>query len=266
MKAVVDQKFTLITGSDFTHGKSLLNFLASAKTHAPNTSVIVYDLGLKSSQLRKLQRKFDYEVRTFDYSKYPDFFNIRIAQGRFAWKPTIIAEVAKQRGGIVCWMDAGNLITSPLEPLWTSASKTGFWRTSSIGSIGQWTHPGMLSYFELSSDWNSDVEMYAGGCVAFDTDNPRARSLLENWARYASIKECIAPEGSNRGNHRQDQALLSVLASMDGWPTITGIAPMPLVFHQDADANIGQLIYRRYKKLRNWVNALRARHKPHGNA
>lgn len=29
-------------------------------------------------------------------------------------------------------------------------------------------------------------------------------------------KDCIAPEGSNRDNHRQDQAALSVLAHMYG--------------------------------------------------
>ncbi len=266
MHQKLEPKVTLVTGSDFTHEKSLYNFLTSAKNHAPNISVIIYDLGMTPKQLRKIRREFSYEIRTFDYSKYPDFFNIRIAQGRFAWKPVIIAEVAKQRGGIVCWMDAGNIITGPLIPIIEIAAKIGFWRTSSQGTIGRWVHPGMLKFFNLPSDWKADEEMLAATGVAFDTQNKSAIKLLSNWAKYASIKECIAPEGSNRGNHRQDQALLSVLASMDGWPTITGIAPMPLVFHQDADANIGQLIYRRYKKLRNWVNALRARHKPHGNA
>ena len=104
MHQKLEPKVTLVTGSDFTHEKSLYNFLTSAKNHAPNIPVIIYDLGMTPKQLRKIRREFSYEIRSFDYSKYPDFFNIRIAQGRFAWKPVIIAEVAKQRGGIVCWM------------------------------------------------------------------------------------------------------------------------------------------------------------------
>jgi hypothetical protein len=38
------------------------------------------------------------------------------------------------------------------------------------------------------------------------------RELINQWKACALTKECIAPAGSSRQNHRQDQAVLSVLA------------------------------------------------------
>ena len=92
-----NKSLTIVTGCDSTHAKSQLNFLASAKKFEPNTRVIVYDLGMRPRQLRKLKKKFDYEIRTFDYAKYPSFFNIKVAAGEFGWKPVIIEEVARDR-------------------------------------------------------------------------------------------------------------------------------------------------------------------------
>ena len=256
------QRLTLVTGSNFTHEKSLFNFLHSAKLHAPNTPVIIYDLGMSKKQLRKIKRWFDHDIRTFDFSKYPDFFDIRIAAGQFGWKPVMIEEVAQEFGGVVCWMDAGNIITAPLTSIVEEATRSGFWRTSSNGTIGRWTHPLMLKYFGLDANWKAEDEMLAATSVTFSTKIKAAQDLLSNWAKYAQIKDCIAPEGSNRGNHRQDQALLAVLAGMAGWPAPKGMVPMPLKFQQDADANIGQHIYRRYKRLRNWYWSMRGRTKP----
>jgi hypothetical protein len=47
--------------------------------------------------------------------------------------------------------------------------------------------------------------------VGFDTSQPEALRLLHSWLACARHVECIAPAGSHRGNHRQDQAALSVL-------------------------------------------------------
>ncbi len=251
------EKLTLVTGSDFTHAKSMFNFLASAKKFAPDTEVIIYDLGMTQPQLRKLTRKFSYEIRKFDYSKFPTYFNIRIAAGEYAWKPVIIEEVAKQRGDIIWWMDAGNIITAPLNTYIEETRKSGFWRTTSGGTIGRWTHPAMLKYFNLPADWQYAGVMLAATSVAFDTHNKPAMKLLSDWAKYARIKECIAPEGSNRTNHRQDQALLSVLAGLNNWSMHQGSMPMPVVFQQDIDflGDPARYLRRRIKKSFRWLRA-----------
>ena len=85
---------TLVTGSDFTHAKSMFNFLASAKKFAPDIEVIVYDLGMTQPQLRKLARKSNYEVCKFDYSKYPTYFNIGIAAGEYCKSPSIMISLS----------------------------------------------------------------------------------------------------------------------------------------------------------------------------
>ena len=37
------------------------------------------------------------------------------------------------------------------------------------------------------------------------------RKLIKEWRDLALIKECICPDSSDRSNHRQDQAVLSIL-------------------------------------------------------
>lgn len=56
--------------------------------------------------------------------------------------------------------------------------------------------------------------------MGFDTSQPAAQSLLDAWLDCALHLQCIAPAGSHRGNHRQDQAALSllVLLSREGKP------------------------------------------------
>ena len=48
--------------------------------------------------------------------------------------------------------------------------------------------------------------------AGFDYARPAARDLVEQWKRLALVRECIAPDGANRRNHRFDQALLTILA------------------------------------------------------
>jgi Protein of unknown function (DUF1647) len=247
MTSYANNEFTIVTGSDITHAKSLLNLLSSIKRHAPTANVIVYDLGLTTAQRRNLIRKFDCTLKTFDFSAYPAYFNIRIAAGEYAWKPTIIAEVAKQHSGVVWWMDAGNIITESLTPTFQNILETGFFYSSSGGTIGKWTHPAMLKYFNLPEDWKTGDEMLAATSVAFDTQNKLALKLLMDWAKFALIKECIAPEGSNRTNHRQDQALLAVLAGMQNWPDPIRSKSIPIAFHQDVDGGIKRFIRRTIK-------------------
>ena len=40
--------------------------------------------------------------------------------------------------------------------------------------------------------------------------------VMRDWVACASDKACICPAGSNRGNHRQDQAALSLAMGMHG--------------------------------------------------
>jgi hypothetical protein len=92
----------------------------------------------------------------------------------------------------------------------------------------------MLSWLGLDAAWDGLTKRSVNGaCVCFDTSEPRARALLAEWARLALIEACIAPPGSSRKNHRQDQALLGVLVHRSGIRQVP--APEMLGFRTHAD-------------------------------
>ena len=63
------KKFCLVTAADQTHAKSLFQFLDSVQRRAPQTDIIVYNLGLSHLDLEHL-KKLQAEHRHFDFSKY----------------------------------------------------------------------------------------------------------------------------------------------------------------------------------------------------
>jgi hypothetical protein len=207
-------QFTLVTAADASHEQSLVRMLESVRANAPGTNTIVYDLGLSPATWDALAG-LPVTRRRFQYECYPAFFDIRRNAGQYAWKPAIINEVMRERGGIVCWMDAGNLI-SDLSGLRRRIDRYGFYSPTSSGTAAQWTHRGMLHYLGMPETWGSDIRNLNGACIAVDSSCEAVRSVVEEWGRLAAIKECIAPPGSDRSNHRQDQALITVLAYRAG--------------------------------------------------
>ena len=207
----------MVTGSDHTHAHSLLNFIESAQIHEPGTPLTVYDLGMFDWQLAEIVDRFEsVEVKRFAYEDYPAYFNIGVNAGEFAWKPTLIWEEIGHHGHPLCWMDAGNLIVKPLQHIRSELARVGFYSEQSTPSISEWTHQGMINWFELPPDWGDRRPMLNGAAVAFNPNCEEALRLAERWAQFAAIRDCIAPQGSDRTNHRQDQSLLSVLAYLDG--------------------------------------------------
>lgn len=208
---------TLVTGADFTHGASLLQLVASVVRHEPNSRLYVYDLGLTPAQKNQvLEIAPNAMLRRFEFNRFPDWFNIRVEAGQYAWKPTIVGEVLKEAPGPVVWMDAGNIVRGRLNRLYGRVVRKGFYSPNSSGDLAKWTHELTLSYFGLDKRWAAGRRNVNGACVAFDPSHARGRALAEEWARLALVREAIAPLGSSRVNHRQDQALLGVLAHRSG--------------------------------------------------
>ena len=227
--------FVLVSGSDSSHFNSLCQFLESATQHEPRSRLVVFDLGLTDEECRHLSKTFPrIDIRHFDFSKYPEYFNIQVAAGEYAWKPVILSDMMNEFQTRVCWMDAGNVITKPLRWMRKFINKIGIYTPHSSGTIGDWTHPKTLNYMQ-ASEALLDKKNVTGGCVAIDYRHAHARAIVEQWKRYALIKECIAPEGSNRQNHRQDQAVLSILAHQMGLASAMPIRRYGFLTHQDID-------------------------------
>lgn len=194
---------TIVTAASDNHARSMFNLIESVKTFAPHHRLVVYDLGL---------HKYPYEGAV-PY-KGPAWHDVtRPSAGGYAWKPAIIREVANQYGGVVLWLDAGNLVHEPLElRVIPAIVEYGFYSPLSAGSVGDWTHPKTIAVIRPPKAVLT-VQNRNGAIIGFDTTSSIGWHILDRWSRLCRDKDVITPEGSSRENHRQDQAVLSVLAA-----------------------------------------------------
>ncbi|KAG2195844.1 hypothetical protein INT47_012385 [Mucor saturninus] len=225
--------FTIVTASSANHLCSLENFLYSLYDLRSQVEVdefpriVVYNIGMNRTQLPVLEQFVENglvdDLETFDYFKYPRFWDVAINAGEYAWKTGIVHEASikytESSNGILIWLDAGNMVTP--EFLKTIAGVVrkngGFWSPRSSKRMADWTHPGMYDYY------HADPEEYArnincnGAALGFDASNHTIMTeIIKPWLDCGMDKNCIAPPGSSRINHRQDQAALTFLAYRSG--------------------------------------------------
>lgn len=214
----------IVTGSNDNHIKSLRNMITSFfKCCNKNDSLIVYNLGITDKNWEYIQADFPKCIfKVFDYSKYPSYYNIKINAGQYAWKPAIIKEcldfissndnVSSSGGlnGILVWMDAGNLISNNLNELEETILKNNLYSPISSLNIKDLTHQTTLLYMKTPLEFLFYTNRN-GACVGFNTKTEWVKQFIVMWAKLASVRECIAPKGSSRKNHRQDQSVFTIL-------------------------------------------------------
>lgn len=206
----------LVSGADQSHAKSLLQFVRSVRDMEPSARLVVYDLGLTEASRQAVASTYPPAMlRTFEYERYPPWMHIKVATGSYAWKPVILAEVMEDFGLPTCWMDAGNVITKPLVSVRRLLATVGFYCPYSTGRIADWTHPETLRFLGADARLLNRLNLH-GACVGVNPAKREARDLICRWRDCALQKDCIAPAGSSRANHRQDQAVLTVLAHQCG--------------------------------------------------
>jgi hypothetical protein len=198
----------LITGASENHAKSLRQFLQSLVTQPTKPQCYAYDLGLSAATRSLLESDYPEVVfRTFDFSKYPPHFAIAVEAGQYAWKPAIFFEVMQQHPTeYIVWCDAGNVLTGPLTP------SRDLYSPISAGSMALWTHSATFAWFGISNtDPILSLPPRNGAVLGGNVGNAGVRELFTQWYICALCKDCIAPVGSDRSNHRQDQAVFSIL-------------------------------------------------------
>ena len=203
--------YTLITAASENHFKSLCQFLDSVQIHSLFTEVYVYDLGLSEQSIFHLCN-YTIIYKKFNYSNYPSFFDIRIENGQYAWKPVLLWEVAQEvKTGVLLWCDAGNILTHNSKEIYNIILMQGIFSPISSGDVRFWTHPGMQDYFCIENSPILDLPPRNGAILGFNLDHPDIMTFMKEYSILAHKKECIAPEGSSRENHRQDQSLFTIL-------------------------------------------------------
>ena len=230
---------TIISASDRTHQRSLRNLLRSLCRFEPTAKVIIYDLGMDNSFLEKLRDEFkSVEFKSFPYEKYPSHYDIRVNAGLYAWKPAALKE-SKPFPQFVVWFDAGNVVTGRLIFLRKCLKQYGFFSPYSAGKIEEWTSPATLKALQLETQFYQSRNLSAN-VVAFDAQDDRALDLVNQWIHASEVKDLIAPPGSSRDNHRQDQSLLTVLAYNFDMVNYGSLGEFPrrifkVLVHQDVD-------------------------------
>lgn len=225
--------YTIVTAASANHLCALENLLYSLHDHRtqliPFPKIVVYNLGVnQTTQLPILQQLHKNglidELETFQYEKYPSFWDISYQAGEYGWKTGIIYEASKKYGGFLLWLDAGNQVTSDFLYRFPSylIKHEGFWSPRSAFTMGRWTHPGMFDYFNKKygnnnndDDMNNFVNQLNcnGAVIGFDASNKTIMdTIISPWYECGLNKNCIAPFGSSRSNHRQDQAAITYLA------------------------------------------------------
>jgi len=188
-----------------------------------------YDLGLTAAQVRALPRWAGLLYHRFDYAAYPPHLDVAVNAGEYAWKPVVVADVvdrlqAAGEAEDVLWSDAGSYFHDLAAIAGRIRASDGLWVRPSSGTMRQWTHPSMFARVGANPDEyaerrNADATLigFATASAPFAERRRLYDTVIAPWKACALDRDCIAPCGSSRRNHRQDQAVLSYLVHKGGY-------------------------------------------------
>ena len=208
----------IVTGANSSHYRSLLNCLRGLFIHMPAVRVVVFDLGLSAAEHEKLARAFKtFDLRKFNYSKYPGYFNIKVEAGAYAWKPIIISDVMHEFQCDLLWMDAGTIVHEPLNKVRELIHRQGFHAVAAGAeaytkpyTVGKFTRGTTLALMDCPDHYR-DKGMVLADFIGVSHANDKARTMVDEYKRYALIEECIAPTDCGKHDHAHDQSIISVL-------------------------------------------------------
>lgn len=135
----------------------MLELQSLAKREDLEVRSIVYNLGALgrcaskdasgSTVPSRLWSDFRIEYREFEFARYPNHVS---ALNCYAWKPPIIAQVAREVGNqsVVMWIDSGVSFHQRLRSIMAAVRRNhGFLSDNTAHSIARFTHEGTLRYF-----------------------------------------------------------------------------------------------------------------------
>jgi hypothetical protein len=202
----------IVSGASNNHYFTLIQFIDSFIKNKVNSKLIIYNLGIDEDKWLSLKNNYsiyNFIFKNFNYEIYPEWFNININYGEYAWKPAIIYEVFNEYiDEIIVWMDSGNMFMNNLEELFTFIEKNGIHSGNTGGNIKDWTHPNTMNLLECHDSTKPNRN---GACMGFNTKISWVQDFIREFYTSCLNKNIIAPDGSNRTNHRQDQAVFTIL-------------------------------------------------------
>ncbi|KAJ1448461.1 hypothetical protein M885DRAFT_539084 [Pelagophyceae sp. CCMP2097] len=219
----------VVSAASMSHAWHLGEFFKMVeKINVHRIPVALWDIGLgleRPAISALVSHVATAELRTLNFSAVPSFFVVEGGShyaGEYAWKAYIMGEMLADFD-LVLWLDAGDGVRDALalDRIFDKVATVGFWSDTSGRSVQRWVHPKLLTELGAAALAFAEHEgAYAGMCNAALVGFSRRHALYEAffvpWRRCSMDLACIAPPGSDRWNHRQDQASLTVLAYLAG--------------------------------------------------
>lgn len=101
------------------------------------------------------------------------------------------------------------MLEHSIENIFNFIDNNGIYTNITSGTVSKWTVIETLDYLDGHS--YSNLPMRNAALPIFNINIEWVREFIEEYSKYSLIKDCIAPLGSSRQNHRQDQSILSIL-------------------------------------------------------
>lgn len=213
-----NKKLTIVTAADKSHYKSAIQLIDSVQKTNKNVVVYFYDLEIESEFKIKDVKYENFIYRKFQFSNYPSFISKKFFSdydnsfklGHYAWKAVIVNTVANEVDGILIWCDAGNVVKKELSLIRKLVNKKKFYSPISSNRVIDWTYPTLIKDLNLPENFLRKRNLWS--CfVCFDLTSKIGREISHCWSEWSKKQNLIAPIGSNRSNHRQDQTLITLL-------------------------------------------------------
>lgn len=208
-----NKEFKIITISDAYFFDALKNLLTSIHTHEPKLEVVIVDIGLTEKQIVFLKNNYNYKIKKFNFDMFPKFFKEYDFDGKlgsYAWKaPALLIEFFESDKNII-YLDAGCKLRKNLNFLKFIILKNGFYSPESSNNVEYWTHPHTLKLMKAEKSLLRKRN-FSSGIVGMVIDDKKNEKIIEEWAKFSENKDVLAPKGSSRKNHRQDQSILNIL-------------------------------------------------------
>lgn len=210
---------TVATGADSPFFAAMRNLAGSVRFWCPpdRCRLAVFDLGLSPDELDEARAWCGASVH---WSGGGSSGGTSPAgnPGNYAFKALAVEEAVRDYGHVL-WLDAGSTVTGRLyeSVLPHMLHEGAFLVQGQDLDMVPWVHPGMFRHFgvEDASRFRG-LHSYSGNTVGFVAGSAASAAILPPWVACAKNASCIDPPGSSRGNHRYDQAALSVIAHSSG--------------------------------------------------
>ena len=223
--------FIFATACSTNHVYSVVNELYSLLLAEKDASIVLIDIGISDSFLNyllselvefnklreKLHAKGLFYYRKFNFRSFPHWWNIedRLVRGGYSWKIAAIYDVLIESQRVLVWTDTGNLLPPDINKDLNRTFLYGAYTPYSGDNINKWVHPLSRRFMALHKMVRKIMPgrgMCDGAYMLIDYNNATVMSdVIIPYVQCAYTRKCITPYGATRKNHRQDQAIITVL-------------------------------------------------------